>query len=496
MQKQILDEPLAAMIRKLETARRRHQMRRATTALVVSLVFAALLYGCLITLSLVTGESVPAGWLTPIFWMFASVAGLLVAARGTPQLPEIARAADKQFGFAERLSTALELATSGCAERPESLVSKALMNDAARHASQVDIEKFAPLAPQRMRALAFSLAMSLLVAGLASYFAQDQKGLRPGQMKLTSASEAEPTAAHVEKITSLIAADAADRKDPYLAAVARSLSALASELAVGSRKPDDAAAQLASLLDHASHAYGDQAPQWAGGANVSPPKIRETLQQIARTGVFPPDAKQDPVAASGETSSKVGAASEQIAPSNRKSSPQTATAPGQADATMDNAAENEFADGDYQLSPADQVRLDRERQIAERQRLTPPGAGQPVGGAQEAGKGGNLAGEGVQPLGAEALEIAAQRATDELALPASERNTGRTIRMEVLPEARERTASRPDAPLSASDRLARTETTVAREAIPLDRRDLGRRYFGQSDASADCAGVCSGRTAR
>ena len=167
---------------------------------------------------------------------------------------------------------------------------------------------------------------------------------------------------------------------------------------------------------------------------------------------------------------------------------------GQADSEIDGQSETQFSNGDYQLSPADQIKLDRERQINEKLHIKPPEYGQPVGGAQEAGKGGNLAGEGVQTNNQAETQAILQRNQISLNLPIMEKTNGRTIRLEVLPETQSNTSSAKE--LGSSPLLSIKQTEIStpmslmREYIPLYRRDLSRLYFQQDDKADNCMINC------
>jgi hypothetical protein len=471
MQHNIDNHPLGRILRTLAAARRRIQMRRLLTALMATTSAALILW---IALRFATVDESPRAlrWIVGA-WILASVAAVFAALEFAPDVHKLARVADRQFGLNERLSTAFELNE----RRADGTVAAALMQDTARCESRVQLAALAPLMPGdwRLRTL-FVASVVLVLASLP----QQARLLNPSVPPVSVAAAPEAySAEHVETLAKRIEQDAAERQDPYLKAVAQTLRTIAAEGAQSATLPMTAQ-RIEAAIEHAANAYRDNAPKWLGSPSGN---LRDQLRQFVTRGETPAVAeKATPQAASPQPQAAT-ASSNQSASGSQSSQRSAATAPGAAESTLADAAETNFADGDYQLSSEDQARLNREKEIALQQRQSSPGAGQPVGGAQEAGKGGNMAGEGVQSAQTGEGQLLRRQTTDELSLQAGDSVAGRTVRLEVLPEIRERsTASETGGAYGAW--IARKETPVSREVVTFDHLDLTRKYFTPSQGDA------------
>lgn len=470
MQHNINNHPLGRILRTLAAARRRIQVRRILTALMATTSAALIVW---MALRFAVGESARA--LRWIFgaWVLASVAAAFAALEFAPGVQKLARIADRQFGLNERMSTALELTE----QRTAGTVAAALMRDAARCESRIQLGALAPLMPGdwRLRWL-FVASVALVLASLSQQDRLPNPSAPPGS---EAAAPETYNAEHVETLASRIEQDATERQDPYLKAVAQTLRKIAAEGAQ-STSSSSTAQRIEAAIEHAANAYRNETPKWLGGPSGS---LREQLRQFAARGETPAFAEQPSPQAASPQPQTATASSNQTASGVQSSQRSAATAPGAAETTMADAAESSFADGDYQPSPEDQARLNREKEIALQQRQSSPGAGQPVGGAQEAGKGGNMAGEGVQSGQTGEGQSLRRQTTDELALQAGDSSAGRTVRLEILPEVRERSAAS-DTGGAYGAWIARKETPTTREAVTFDNLDVTRKYFTPSQGDA------------
>ncbi|MCC6735468.1 MAG: hypothetical protein IT534_05000 [Bauldia sp.] len=194
--------------------------------------------------------------------------GFVSALAESPSRLALARRADAALGLRERISTAVEVA-----DAVPTVVSAALVADAERRAGAIrpaailPRRGFAPVVPMALLAV---FAAALLLAPLPPASAPD-RALPPSL--LVGATEAETIAAELRTLAAEIAADAAERDDPFLAAIATATAATAQNLADGTpveRAP--LAAELARLGEYAAAAYG---------ATGAPSGRAEALSRIA-----------------------------------------------------------------------------------------------------------------------------------------------------------------------------------------------------------------------
>lgn len=474
MEHEIANHPLERIVCTLAAARRRIQARRLMAALMATATTA--IVGWLAIGFFASSDTARlARWMFGL-WLACSTAAAFVAIELAPPLQKLAQIADRQFGLKERLSTAFELSN----RTQRGLIASALLRDAASIEARIRITELAPLAPRDWR-----LPAMLFVAAALAFGTQAQRRApAPPQMQAATSVPDTYKPDALEMLAANIEKDATERQDPYLKAVAQQLRKIAAETAATSAT-DSAARNVEAAIEHAANAYRDDAPKWLAGQIGA--GLREQLRNFAANARQPAAAEQ-PASQTAPAQPQATTASSTQAGGAAQSGPRpAASTPGAAESALADASENSFADGDYQLSPEDQARLNREREIALQQRQSSPGAGQPVSGAQEAGKGGNMAGEGVQSAQAAEGAILQRQTADEVALQSAEPGVGRTIRMDIVPEAGARAAA--PAGETRGAWVASTETPVARDASRLEHPEAARRFFTpvQGEASARAA---------
>lgn len=447
---------------------RRCRVRIRSILLCRSLAWSALAAACALALLRVTmllsGHAVsPAmGGGAVAFIVIAGFAAALVAAPGEAS---VARLADRRLGLGERLGTAIELRGAAVAGP----VARALLRQAAGHARQIPLARLAPLPWREWTAGGAAACIVLAIA--AAIPAPRELPSRPANI-----AEAAET---LERVAALVEHDAEERQNPYLAAVARSLHDLARAIADNRLPPRSLDAALEPLLEHAVQAYGESPPSWLGPRSSRSAPLRQQLREAATNGM---PAAPETAAANvqrGADASPLGAgrsADIQVGANGRRSPQQTGQFGDAGGVAVDPGEGTSESLADYALSPADQARLDRERQIAEQQRQQTAGAGQPIGGARDAGRGGDLAGEGARPLGdggEPVRPVPAER--ESLPLDAAAQAGGRTIRIEALPD-----VARREVVGSAGEHAPWTQVHAVKQvhdAVPAARREIGRRYF-------------------
>ena len=246
--------PLAAsMARLLEQLRRRWQLLRLIEAGLYALAIAIAGY-MFAALLLPPGDPgrallvvVASGLLG-----FAGLVFLLTAWAPTPV--RLAMAADRHYGLAEKLATAIEV-------RPgqASAVGAALLVDAEQAAQRADPKEVAPWFASRLRwamaAPVVALLLALAAFGLGAGSGADEAGSPPVE------AERPVSAGDIAAAAELIAADAQTRDDPELAEVAAEMRALADRLEAADIDEGERG-ELAELLDRAGNRYGNPLHDW------------------------------------------------------------------------------------------------------------------------------------------------------------------------------------------------------------------------------------------
>lgn len=331
-------------------------------------------------------------------------------------LHQVARMADARMGLEDRLSTALETPP----DRSE--VAAALGRDAAAHAARVRLDVVAPWSwPSRaLITVGVTGAAMLFMATMPSDW---RAGLWPG----TSAAGVDSLldAGALSTLADIVQADADRYQDPYLAAVADALAALAE--AVGDdRDAREHAEELGAVLDHLARAYGSDMSGAELAAQLMSPE-RAAAASLASSRSAPGDSLDDEelyrllnpdfdAAVSAAGVSEEGAA------------PRPEGEPGQ----LAGAAPQRDMEGGVALEQGIDTAFATQ---FEGPAGEGPTAGDLIGAAEEAGAGDSqLAGHGSPALdGPQEVVSQSFSSLDFLALAGKERDEGRRIDVRLPP---------------------------------------------------------------
>jgi hypothetical protein len=295
----VRDGRLADLVENLARARRRSLLRTFLDGLITSIAIGLALFVVLELLYLILGNLAPIlsfEWLAVPAWLadwrpspvpqhmvvavIGAVAALVVAqfaaAAHRPGIGRMARAADRRFAMEERLSTALELAQSP--NKSPGVIREALLQDAARRASDVDIRR---LAPMRLQWQALAVPVLALIAALivinpptpvviggTSGSSTTVGGNAGGTTATMTPDERAETAGQLRAIAAILAQDGQARLDTTLQAVANELLALGDQ--IENNPAIDRAAlgdELQRLLDATNNAYAQAGVNPGDAAN-------------------------------------------------------------------------------------------------------------------------------------------------------------------------------------------------------------------------------------
>ena len=184
----------------------------------------------------------------------AFAAAVLLTLLLAPDLAVLARAAERRFALQERLSTALEVAATLRADTRFDPIRAALLADAEHHAGAIDPRRLVRLTLPRA---AWAVPVLLVAAVLLQIVPPDAFGravpaattardaLEDGAL---SRQQAADTAANLRRIAEMLDQDAAQRSDPYLRTIARTLERLSGEVARAKLDRRQLASELNRLL--------------------------------------------------------------------------------------------------------------------------------------------------------------------------------------------------------------------------------------------------------
>jgi hypothetical protein len=420
----------------------------------------------------------------------AFACGLAVAALLTfllaPDLAALARAADRRFALQERLSTALEVSAKLQSDSALDPVRAALLADAERRAGAIDPHRLVrltlPRAAWAVPALIVA-AILLQVVPPAAFgrAAPDATAARDAPDDGTlSRQQAADAAANLRRIAEVIEQDAAQRSDPYLRTIARTLDRLSAEVARATIDRRALAGELDRLLAHAQQAYAqsDRATGQAASRRDATELLRSALDDITGNRQAGAAPARDPDPAVPETAAPARD------PAGRPALSQERRTPGSRPQSEQIAALRRLLPGaDIQWLYVDEdgaevdPRAQIERLMADEERRA-RAALQPAGAAANAGQGeGDRAGDGVQPLGrGNAAKPADLAATEQMLLPDPERRDGGRIRIEIPPDATLSDVAAPSADAGGGWRRV-PEQPVEREALDAENRRIVGRYF-------------------
>jgi hypothetical protein len=429
----------------------------------------------------------------------AFVCALAVAVLATfllaPDLAALARAADHRFTLKERLSTALEVATARPSDAAQDPVRAALLADAEQSAASIDMRALVSL---RLPRAAWGVPALLVTALLLQTVPPDTFGrATPGASATRSGfddgalsrDQAADMAANLRRIAEVLDQDGAQRSDPYLRTIARTLERLSAEVGRAAIDRPRLARELGQLLAHAQQAYAqsDRPADQTALPRHPTDLLRSALDEIAggrQAGAAP---ARDPAAPKTTTVDR-NPPGQPSQPQDRKASGTPTTAEQIAAAVRRLTGEDIpwiFVDEDgAEVDPRSQL----ERLMAEEERRA-RSATQSAGAAANASRGeGDQAGDGVQPLGRSAgAKRSDPAATEQMLLPDPQSREGGRIRIEIPPSAVLSDVAEATSIASGGWRRVQ-EQSVGRPTLEAEGRRIVGRYFkrsagGRSDPS-------------
>ena len=396
--------------------------------------------------------------------LFAGIVGFgLFAWLRRPSAIAIARSLETRLGLKERLSTALEARHAPHAgDATERTLRDALFADAETSAAAVAPDAVKEHHSWRIAWFAlFLLAIVLALATIdASRPAPVETALPPPAV---TQEEQEATEAVLREIADLIHQDVDTSATPLMQALARTVDAVRNDLAAGELDRKELTDALQDLSAQAGRAGAELGR--GTGARIEQ-ALGNQIDALARGPQAPPAAPQD-----------LGAPKDKPveAPTQTSSEPLPTTAAAQTSLQGDQPPPK--ATGNYYTpDPHDVARQNAERAAAEM--LNP---GRPAGGAREADRGGNQAGEGVRPLVASFDDLAAlsQSAFETMILPENDASAGQRVRINTMPPEAGPEVSVGGAADTAGWQAGEVEPQN-RNATPLRDLEILRRYFPQS----------------
>lgn len=415
--------------------------------------------------------------------------GVAIVFVGRPRRIVFARAADRILGLQERISTAAELTARG---GPKSVVDRALIADAVARQRQVEPRALTPIRFGLAAAIIASAALFVVLAvavdsGIGETAGQETASVPPARL---SQQEEASVGEDLQRIEAILARDAEERDDPFLAAVAREVGDLERQVEAG-QIADRAA--LAEALDQLA-GYAAEAYELGGEAAGSPEDLSRLLDTLAQSVRSPsPQPSQPPEIAAAPAAG----------PSADQSEAQDETTPQDLDDMLAEAEAEQMLEDARQFSPS--PNLDGEganaqqsdyyvAAAAEQARLraqqmnNPPEelAGGALAGAAANAEGGDsrIAGEGVSELGDAEGENDPFAVVGEMTLEDELDAEGRRITIDVPPEEMDITLDPGDVVAGAWAPLPEEEVTRFSSSPTI--RDILSRYF-RASAEAEVA---------
>jgi hypothetical protein len=478
-------------------ARRRWRIGALVTCAIWSMV-AALALTCLqsATAFLQQGAAIsvflaPASGsvLEPALGMFAVafLVGCLVLCRRTPNLSNLARAADHKLALRERLSTALDVDARVSPDVPLDPVRSALFADVEGRAPDIDPRAIVKLGMPRAVWLLPALAMIAALLHLVPIdaFASRNPSADSRENNALSKDAAESAVVNLQRIADLLNQDADQRADPYLRMIARALKRLETEVEHASVDRRQLADALDRLLAHSRQAY---AQNGKGGGGQADPKAVDLLA-AARDDIAGLSPDRSPVLRQPDNAgatAPAAAEARRATPASSPSRPRQARPGATVAPPLFNGAPDQTdaqKDGDEYGDLETDLRTQKERAFAEQQRRMRV-AVQAVGAAADAGAGeGDRAGNAARPLGNDAPTRTDLAAGSDMLLPDQPGNNGRRIRIELTPQTDLSDVAPPSAGGGRNWRQI-GEQPVARSTFDArDRKAVGRYFMPPPESS-------------
>lgn len=472
---QILD-----LMARLRAVRRRLAVKRGIHGSLSSIVLAALTYLALDSYRALSGDSLRDG-----FALAVALTVLVVGVLGvwkyvsltSPDVISVAILVEQRLGFAERLSTSIEVATKGLSP---SVIERALLDDAAIRGARVRPNELVSVSVPR-ELLHATLSIIAVVAAWWLPLTIEQWRASVPLVAGVSQQERVEAALRLQSAAAVVRRQALQRDDPRLQSLAARLEALGAAVHDASTDDRAVAAEYARILSDVAEAFGladssdtsgadrgmaERPPAWDGAVGAEPP-TDDAAARVPEGSLGEHEANLDLRDYSGRLDELI---------SQIDAEPLDGGAGG-AERTDFEAGESGAGFFDYdEVNPEMTARLERARTILASLRPEVPLGGD-VGGAGEGasiqpGAGSEpLFGVGSEPAGAGALVGAPG---EDVELPADASATRRT-RVEAPPET-EYAAVEAESLIRGSWRRFE-ERPVPKDSIGLAHRDVVRRYF-------------------
>lgn len=419
----------------LVASRRRAVYFLAVKFALVSFAAVAAFGAGLIAFGRATGNPLPLAPVLSLSLGTSSIVAAIALWRRLPGIDEIARRADGVFNLQERLATAVEVSHLQPRTAAEATVRHALLADAERCA--VDVEPKELVRGGVARELAFATTAALLFVAVATIPLPSIHWAHNRADALTS-EEAAASAETAHQVAEYLASEAEKRNDPYLAALSRAFGDLSDSLESAEYSRQSAGAEIERLLDHVSRALGDESPiateiSQAFGGESSRPEVRDMASSSSETVTAGEPAS--------EKSSRMGDP-ESLGEGFQSGSAGLESERGD---TPDNVEVSQFGSGTGELLEVDYMDhqpsewVERAQNYLRQQRNDQRNVGQPIGAAEEAGRGPSAqAGAGTKPLEGNVQDEDSSslgETLDSVILPEAAEDLGGRMEIEVAPEA-------------------------------------------------------------
>jgi len=467
----------------LSDIRRRQRVRKCIGAflIVAAFGFLVLTFGKLTDYN--TVGQVPLAYFVVGFGLATLAVVVSLITYRTSDLSGIARKTETRFKLSERLSSALEVHQRS--QETSGPIARALMSDASARAEAFDKAAAEPLMQRSTVAGGVGLILAIM-----AFVAVPTPSPSTGSMTVAAEQSilegrtTESIAEDLRLMARLIAEDAQERDDGFLAAVSSSLEGLAeqaSDLSLGELE-----GQFSDLVDLARYGYGNELPQWMPQA---PDQFGELGQRMAEYVseshdpsrlAFEDEHMQDrpQVAQFCSDEGAVGCDDgtdwelwDQLLPENRPSM----LADG-GELSGDRVGSDPSSESAHVAS--DNVEM-QEVQFE-------GGAGRPIGASSESGRGGgDVAGDGSQDYLQSRDFLRSQFETvDQMQISGGQDADGSRIQVDLYPE--ETFAEVVDAQMIRAEGMYRwNEAVTTRGAIRLDERAVVARYFARGAARSN-----------
>lgn len=417
----------------------------------------------------------------------AFVSWLGVASARSPSPLELARRVDVLLGQSERFSTTYEVLASG---GPHNVVARALLAEVEERAAALHA---APAGwARRSRWLVRAASVALPICALLLAVPVPSRAARGAAVAMPAAPAVRDAAADADTLSraaELLDLVAQQEDSDYLRAVAASFADLAARVSSHAVSDADASAAAQELAEHLRAAAQDVGGAFASAVEAAlAPDPASAGPEPTQLGGAAPSPAPAGAAPSGEPSSAADAQDTVADPSAAfytslgalvdrfEADPSAVGVRPQLSAQADADAEASFYGGvlnavtDPNAAPPQQPGLGRVEGGA---------AGAPVGAAQRSSDApGDAAGQGAADFGPGSdafLDLAAAGASVD-ALPRNQRDDGRFVEMELVPQAD--AAAAPSATAQEPPAFVRSEEAAfAFRGIGAEHAGVVSRYF-------------------